>query len=127
MGRLMIGWLVNAMAIYAAFQMVPGIHAASQGFAALLFVAFVFGLVNALIKPVVKLFTCPFLILTLGLGILIVNAFMFWLAGYAASAFGVGYHVDGFKPAFFGALVVSAVSFVLNLVLGSPEDDDAED
>lgn len=124
MGRLLLGWIINAVAILAAFKLVPGIHESAQSVPALLGIALVFGLLNAVVRPLVKLFTCPFLLLTLGLGILLVNALMFWLTGMVGSAFGVGFKVDGFGPAFMGALVVSIVSFVLNMFLPDKKDDE---
>ena len=76
-----------------------------------------FGLVNAIIRPLLKLLTCPLIVLTLGLFTLVINALMLWLASVLAGWLGVGFHVADFTSAFFGGLVISVVSFVLSLVL----------
>lgn len=125
MGRLLLNWAINAAAIAAAFHFVPGIHPEGNSLLALLGLAVIFGFLNALIRPLVKLFTCPFLVLTLGAGILLINALMFWLAGFVGTAFDVGFRVEGFWPAFMGALVVSVVSFLLHLVF--PDSRGSED
>jgi putative membrane protein len=72
----------------------------------------------------VALLTCPLIILTLGLGTLLINTLMFWLAGELGKSFGFGFTVDGFWPAFWGAIVVSLVSVVLSSVLGVQKRDD---
>ena len=110
--------LINAAALWVATQIVPGIS--FDGDWRLLFVvALVFGLLNVLVRPVLKLLTLPFLILTLGLFIFVLNAFMLWLTGAISDAFELGFHVAGFRAAFLGALVVTVVSFVLSLLVGS--------
>jgi putative membrane protein len=119
--RTILHWLINAAAIWAAFMLIPGIHAQHQSLPALLLLAAVFGLMNTFVRPVLKLLSCPMLILTLGLGSLLINAFMFWMTGWVASAFGVGFQVSGFWPAFFGALVVTVVSSLLHLILPTGE------
>ncbi len=80
-------------------------------------VALIFGLVNAVVKPVVKLLGLAFYLLTLGLFALVVNAVLFLLVGWLARAVGLPFAVDGFGAAFFGAIVVAVVSFVLHLVI----------
>ncbi|MGI5843916.1 MAG: phage holin family protein [Candidatus Xenobium sp.] len=123
--RLLLHWLINAVAIWAAFLLVPGIHAQHHSMPALLLLAAVFGLLNTFVRPVLKFLSCPMLILTLGLGCLLINAFMFWMTGWVASAFGVGFQVSGFFPAFFGALVVTVVSSLLHLILPTGESGEA--
>ena len=78
-------------------------------------VAFVFGVVNATIRPVAKILTFPLIILTLGLFALVVNGLMLWLTSTLSAALGLGFHVDGFWAAFWGALVVSIVSTILSM------------
>ncbi len=119
--RMLIHWAINATAIWAAFRLVPGIHPQGQSVAALLVLAAVFGLLNSFVRPLLKLLSCPFLILTLGLGSLLLNAFMFWLTGWVAEAFGVGFQLSGFLPAFMGALVVTVVSALLQVLLPTGE------
>ena len=106
--------LINAAALWAATRVVPGIS--FDGDWRLLFaVALVFGVLNVSIRPILKLLTLPLLIVTLGLFIFVVNAFMLWLTGAISDTFGLGFHVDGFRAAFLGALVVTIVSFALSL------------
>jgi putative membrane protein len=81
------------------------------------------GVVNALIAPVLKILTCPLIILTLGLFTLVINALMLWLAGAIASALGVGFYVEDFGAAFLGALVISVVSFGLSALTGVNRED----
>ncbi len=125
--RLIIHWLINAAAIWAAFQLVPGIHPQGHSVVALLALAAVFGMLNTFVRPILKMLSCPFLVLTLGLGALLLNAAMFWLTGWVAEAFGVGFQVGGFVPAFMGALVVTVVSALLNVLLPTGEDRDKRD
>ena len=80
-------------------------------------VALIFGLVNAVVKPVVKVLGCAFYILTLGLFALVVNALLFLLVGWVADRVGLPFVVDGFVAAFFGAIVVGVVSFLLHVVI----------
>lgn len=117
MRKLLLRWLVNALAIYAAMELIGGIHAAG-GWTVFLWTALILGVVNALIAPVIKLLTCPLIILTLGLFTLVINALMLWLVGEIAPALGVGFYIDGFGAAFLGALVISVVSFALSTFIG---------
>ena len=73
-----------------------------------------FGVVNALVKPLFTFASAPLLLLTLGLFLLVINALLLWLTAWVAEQLQVGWHVDGFWSAFWGALIVSVVSFVLN-------------
>ena len=108
--------LVNAAALWVATQIVPGVSF-SGGALPLLGVALVFGVVNALIRPVAKLLTFPLIILTLGVFALVINGLMLWLTSSLSSALGLGFHVSGFWAAFWGALVVSFVSTILSLFI----------
>ncbi|MCX2179127.1 phage holin family protein [Streptomyces sp. SKN60] len=87
----------------------------------LILVALVFGLVNFLVKPVVKLLTFPLFILTLGLITLVVNALMLLLTSWLADQFDLSFHVEGFWTAVLGGLIISVVSWALNIVL--PDGD----
>lgn len=107
---------VNAAALWVATQFVPGVSY-SGGPWPFVAVALIFGVVNATLRPLMKLLTCPLIILTLGLFALIVNGLMLWLTSSIAAALGIGFHVDGFWPAFWGALVVSIVSTLLSVAL----------
>ena len=108
--------LVNAAALWVATQIVPGVSF-SGGALPLLGVALVFGVVNALIRPVAKILTFPLIILTLGIFALVINGLMLWLTSSLSSALGLEFHVSGFWAAFWGALVVSLVSTILSLFI----------
>ncbi|MEV8020581.1 phage holin family protein [Streptomyces sp. NPDC086554] len=88
----------------------------------LIVVALLFGLVNFLVKPIVKVLTFPLFILTLGLITLVVNALMLLLTSWLADKFDVSFHVDGFWTAVLGGLIISVVSWAMNVVL--PDDKD---
>ena len=119
--RVILHLLINAAALWAATQFVSGIS--FDGDWRLLFaVALIFGVLNVIVRPILKILTFPFLILTLGLFIFVLNAVMLWLTGKASDALGLGFHVDGFRAAFFGALVVTVVSFVLSLFVGKDKN-----
>lgn len=120
MNRFFIRLIINAIALYAAIEIVPGIELQSAQmplWMTIVLLALVFGLLNALLRPLITLLTCPLIILTLGLGTLLINTFLFYLTGWIGAQFGWGFTVDGFLPAFLGALVVSVVSVVLSLIL----------
>jgi len=117
---LIVRILANAIAISLAVKLIDGITFAGQWWK-MIVVGAVFGVVNALIRPIVKLFTFPLIILSLGLFTLIVNALMLGLTAYLSDAIGLGLAVAGFWPAFWGALVISVVSFLLSLVTGRGE------
>ncbi len=117
MTRILLRWAINAVAIWVALTYVPGIHAEEASWPAILGLATIFGLVNALVRPVIELLTCPLIILTLGLGTLLINTLLFWLTGLIGTRFDIGYTVDGFWPAFLGALVVTLVSIALTMLI----------
>jgi putative membrane protein len=116
MNRFVIRWAINAVALYAAIQLVPGIQAQNTEWGAILGLALIFGLVNALISPILKLLTCPLIILTLGLFTLLINTFIFFLAGQIGTWFGIGFEVAGFGAAFLGGLITSVISIFLTLL-----------
>lgn len=115
MQRLILRWVINTIALWVAINYVPGIEPTQSGWVPLVVMALVFGFVNSLIRPLLTMLTCPLLMLTLGLGTLLINTFIFWLSGWVGTQFGYGFTVDGFWAAFFGALVVSFVSMVLSV------------
>jgi len=111
-----VRWIVNAAALWVATQIVPGVTYAGDS-VTFFWVALVFGVVNAFIRPVVKVLTFPVIVLTLGLFALVVNGLMLWLTSALSAALGFGFHVRGFWSAFFGALVVSIVSTLLSMLI----------
>jgi putative membrane protein len=116
MTKFILRWAINAVAIWLAIRFVPGIHLQS-GWVSVIWLALIFGLVNALLRPLLNLLTCPLIILTLGLFTLLINTFLFWLTGQIGQFFGIGITMDGFWPAFLGGVVITVVSVVLSLIL----------
>ncbi len=116
MTKFILRWVINAIAIYLAVTFVPGITLHS-GLLSVIWLALIFGLVNAFVRPLLNLLTCPLIILTLGLFTLLINTFLFWLTGQIGQSFGIAITIDGFWPAFLGGLVISIVSVVLTLIL----------
>jgi putative membrane protein len=123
--RLILRILINAAALWAAVHFVDGIRFTGS-LTSLLGVALVFGVLNAVVKPVLYFFSFPFIVLTLGLFTLVLNAVVLLLTSALSSRLGLGLSVSGFVPAFWGALVVTLVSIVLSLFVGKPSkrDDD---
>jgi putative membrane protein len=119
MKRFIIRLLINAIALYAAVYFLNGRGITPQGanWLSFIWLALIFGVINAILRPLLVVLSCPVLILTLGLGTLLINTLLFYLAGLIGANFGVGFTVAGFWPAFFGALIVSVISFVLNAIL----------
>jgi putative membrane protein len=117
--NLIIRLIINAVALYAAVALVPGIDLAAGDttpWVAYILLGLVFGLLNALLRPLLMVLTCPLIVLTLGLGTLLINTLLFYLTGVIGRSFGWGFTVDNFLSAFLGALVVSVVSIVLSLL-----------
>jgi putative membrane protein len=119
--RLIVRLLAGAVALAVAAWLIDGISVGpgttSERVLTLLAVAVIFGLVNAIIRPLVRLISLPLLILTLGLFTFVVNALMLMLTAWIGDQFDLAFEVDGFWSALLGALVISVVSFALNLVL----------
>jgi putative membrane protein len=124
MNKFFIRWFINVVALYAAIAIVPGIHPQSANWLSFIWLALIFGLLNALLRPLLKFLTCPLIILTLGVFTLVINTFLFWLAGVVGTNFGVGFTIDGFWPAFLGGLVVSFVSIVLTMIFKDEKKHD---
>ena len=118
MRRLLLRWAIVALAVYVAIQAVDGITV-EGGWTVYLCIALILGLVNAVIAPIIKVLTCPLIVFSLGFFTLVINAAMLMLTGSIARGLGIGFTVDGFGPAFLGALVISVVSFALSLVTGA--------
>jgi putative membrane protein len=111
--------LINAAALWVATRVVPGV-AFSGGWMPFFVVALIFGVVNTFVGFATKILTFPLILLTLGLFILIINGLMLMLTSAVSGALGLGFHVEGFWPAFWGALVVSVVSMVLSAMMRPP-------
>jgi putative membrane protein len=117
MGKLLVRLVINAVALWVASQLVSGLAIQTSGLN-LLIVAIIFGVVNAFIRPIVDLFTCPFYLLTLGLFTFVVNALMLMLTAWIS---GGRLEVSGFWPAFLGGIVMSIASFLLSILLPDRE------
>jgi putative membrane protein len=108
--KLIIRLIVNAIALWVAVQIVSGVEfAEGTGVIQVLFIALVFGLVNAVIKPILTLVSLPFIVLTLGLFTLLINTFLLWFVSLFTPLI-----VEGLIPAFLGSIVVSLASWLLN-------------
>ncbi len=120
--RFLLRVMVSAAALAVATAAVPGIQllAGSDWSKAgtLLGVALIFGLINATLKPLIKVIGCAFYVLTFGLAALVVNGLLLWLTSVIAGDLTLPFHVTGFWPAFWGAIIVGLVSWVLHLVIG---------
>ena len=116
MTKFILRWLINAVALYLAIRFVPGITFGG-GWLGLLWLALIFGLVNAFLSPLLKLLTCPLIILTLGLFTLVINMVMLKVTEWVGNLFGLGLTINGWGPLFLGSLVISVVSIVLSMIL----------
>ncbi len=112
LGKVVIRLFINAVALWAAAEVVRGIELTGE-FWGVLLVALLFGLVNALIRPVMLLLSLPLLILTLGLLTIVINALMLMLT----AALTGNLNIAGFWPALWGSILISLVSFVLSAVI----------
>jgi putative membrane protein len=110
-------WLISTLSIFAAVMIVPGISFVGPGWQ-LGIVALVFGLVNVALRPILTLLTCPLVLLTLGLFTLVINALLLLLTANIAGSLGIDLRVESFWAAFFGGLVISIVSTLLNMLSG---------
>jgi len=124
--RLLLRLVVNAVALMVAAWLLTGISVSggstSKDALTLVVVAAIFGVVNAIVKPVVKFVSMPFVILTLGLLLIVINGLMLLLTSWISGEIGVSFHVDGFWTAVLGAIILSVVSSVLNAILPTRRD-----
>lgn len=131
MGRLVLRLVITAAALLIAIAVVngvdlvgvaPGELPSAQTLINLLIVAVIFGLVNAIVRPILKGMTCAITVFTLGLFIFVINALMLLLTSFIAQQFDIGFTVDGFVPALLGSIVISVVSVVLSIFIPDKED-----
>ena len=116
MKKFILSWLVNTLAVLVAVYTVPGIHFKDNSLLTPFITSLVLGILNAFIRPIIMLLALPLLIFTLGLFMLVINALLLYLVGIVLQAH---FQVDGFWAAFWGSLVISIVSAVLNTFTGS--------
>ncbi|HEY74325.1 MAG: phage holin family protein [Chloroflexi bacterium] len=121
--KLLVRWVITSLALLAAVWLVPGIVVyESSGWIIYAVMAVVLGLVNAIVRPILKFLTCPLIILTLGLFVLVINGITLWLASaIAVNWFHVGFYVTDFWSAFLGALIVSVVTVILSALVREDE------
>jgi putative membrane protein len=128
--RFLLRVLVSAAALGVATAVVSGIElTAASGWSkagTLLLVALIFGLINATLKPLIKIVGCAFYVLTLGLAALVVNGLLLWLTSVIAGDLKLPFHVTGFWPAFWGAIIVGLVSWLLHLLIGDKRRSEHE-
>ena len=118
MTKFILRWIINAVALYLAIFLLDGRGVDFTGnWVSIIWLALIFGLVNAFLGPLLKLLTCPLIILTLGLFTILINTFLFWLTGWIGQSFNLGLTINGFWPAFLGGLIMSVVSVVLSMIL----------
>lgn len=120
MSALLLRWLASAAAVAVAALLVPGIRLERDA-GALLGVALILGLVNAVVRPMLRWMSCGLIVVTLGLFLLVINAAMLLLAAWIARQLGIGFEVDGFGAALVGSVLISLVSFLLSLLLPGDE------
>jgi len=109
--RLLLVWILNAVALLAVTWLLPSIQVA--GFCAALLAALALGFINTLVRPVLALLTLPITVVTLGIFYLVLNGLLFWLA----SAVIPGFHVEGFGPALMGALLYGLIAWALSALV----------
>ena len=125
--KLLIRWAGVALALFVAAWLVPGIVVDGNGWVLYVIMAAILGIVNAVVRPVLKFLTCSLIVITLGLFTLVINALTLLLASWIANMLNVGFYVNGFWPALWGSLIVSAVSVVLSVFLKDDDEDKDRD
>ena len=107
-------WLIGGLGLLIATAIVPGLHYAGSTFGFVV-LALIFGLINALLKPILSLLTCPLVLLTLGLFMLVINGLLLGLTSSLGRAIGIPFYIDGFGAAFVGGIVISLVSLLATM------------
>ena len=116
--KFLTRWVVTGLAVFAAASIVSGIRVESNGWLVYAAMALILSLINTFLRPILKFLSCPMILLTLGIFLMVINGLTFWLSSsIAVNWFHVGFYVDGFWPAFWGGLIVSLVSILFNLIL----------
>jgi putative membrane protein len=125
--KILLKVVITAIALWVATVLVGGLEVTADTTAkrvgTLLAVAVIIGVINAFLKPIIKMLGCAFYVLTLGLFALVVNALLLELAGWVAGKLDLPFEVSGFWAAFWGAIIVGVVSWLLDLVIPDPKDD----
>lgn len=124
--KFVIQLAINAFAFFVAISILNGNGIDPMGdnvWVNYLLLALIFGVINAVLRPILVVLSCPVIILTLGLGMLLINTLLFYLTGLIGTRFGFGFEVDGFLPAFLGALIISLIGMFLNGLLRNEMKD----
>jgi putative membrane protein len=118
MTKFILRWAINAIALYLAVLILPGIDLKS-GLVSIIWLALIFGVINALFGPLLKFLTCPLILLTLGLFTLVINTVMFWLTSVIGQSFGLALIINDpvWWNAFLGGLIVTIVSVAMTMIL----------
>jgi putative membrane protein len=126
MMKILLRVLISAAALFVATALIPGIELRAgttlSKVGTLIVVALIFGVVNTVLKPIVKTIGCLFYVLTLGLIGLVVNGLLLWLSSWVAGKLSLPFHITGFWPAFWGAIIIGVVGWLLNLFVGDREE-----
>ena len=131
MGSFLLRAGLTGVALWVVTLLVPGIEfvggeSTAARIGVIFVVAVIFGVVNAVIKPIVSVMSTCLIVLTLGLFMLVVNALMLMLTSWIGTQFGIGFHVDGFWAALFGSIIISVVGAILGGLLGSGKKQDSQ-
>ena len=116
MTKFILRWMINALGLYLAVYLVPGVIYEGE-WTGFLWLALIFGLLNALLRPILKFFALPLIVLTLGLFTIIINTGLLMLTSFIGQNFGIGFMVSDFWQALLGSLVISLVSIVMGWIL----------
>lgn len=104
-------WILSGLGLLVAATVVPGLHY-EGGVLGFVILALILGLLNALVKPILAVLTCPLMLVTLGLFMLVLNALLLFLASFLGRSIGIRFYVDGFGAAFLGGIIISLVAFL---------------
>lgn len=119
--KILIKLIITAVAVWVATLVIPGIqlhtHSTAGKIGTVIVVALIFGIINAVLKPIAKAIGCLAYAITLGLISIVVNGLLFWLTSYVAGKLKVPFHITGFVPAVLGALLVGIIGWVLSLIV----------
>ncbi len=119
MRNIILRVIIYAVGIALVAKLVPGIHILGDNLSTLLIIGFVFGILNAFVKPIIKFLTCPLVLISLGLFVLVINALMLLIT---AALIPARLQIDGFFPAFIGGIAMSIISMILERLLGVEKD-----
>jgi len=122
MNKFLLRWGINTIALYVAVELLPGLEHTGSGLA-LLGVALIFGLINAAVKPVLVVFSCPLVVLTFGLFLLVINGAMLLVTAWVSDLFDLGFAVDGLGWGILGSIVISLISLILNALIAEDREE----